>query len=88
MTCLDGAACFKLVDTFGLPFPVLRDELKKRQLLFDVREFVKAALKAGWKGKKVLATLTEDIPNTAYCKELKMPVKGILQWSVRRLEEK
>lgn len=66
---LDGARCFTLVDTFGMPFDMMLEVLKERGLTFNWVEFVRAALGYGWKIEKL-----RDIVETAFPKKECPPV--------------
>ena len=48
MTILSGEYIFKLVDTYGLPMDMVNETLRERGLGFNVVEFVKCAILAGW----------------------------------------
>ena len=54
---LPGDKCFRLVDTFGLPFDDLQDLLHERQIAFDWLGFCRAAAKARWPPDKLLSFL-------------------------------
>ena len=41
---ISGEAVFRLMDTHGLPLDLINEELRSRQLCFNVVEFVEVAL--------------------------------------------
>jgi len=44
MVMLSGEAIFGLMDTHGLPLEIINEELRSRQMCFNVVEFVETAL--------------------------------------------
>lgn len=48
---------FKLSDTYGIPLEITLENLRKKKYLVAWDIFIKDALKAGWKPKKILATI-------------------------------
>ena len=59
MSCIiSGAAAFRLVDTFGMPFDELQSLLRERGAGFDWPEFCAEAIRAGW-GLRRLRALVE-----------------------------
>lgn len=57
---LNGAAIFKLHDTFGMPFEFIRDECRKKGAHFDERG-IRVELKAryGWSEARIESELRE-----------------------------
>lgn len=56
---LDGRKCFRLVDTFGMPFDMLQELLHERNLKFNWLEFCQAACEAGWPMDRLKALADE-----------------------------
>ncbi len=55
---------FKMYDTFGLPLSVVIDHLKSKNLVPAWDMFIKDALDAGWKAKKITTCIQEAIVDT------------------------
>ena len=58
---IDGAFCFRLVDTHGIPLPYLVELLWERNAVPEWRGFVNTALNSGWNWKTVMARVSEKI---------------------------
>lgn len=50
---------FKLLDTHGVPLPIICDFLRCIPAAFSVPDFIADARKAGWKEHKIFAVLKE-----------------------------
>jgi len=65
MVMLSGEAIFGLMDTHGLPLEIINEELRSRQMCFNVVEFAESALASNnftyekIKGRLVEAMLPE-----------------------------
>jgi alanyl-tRNA synthetase len=60
---LPGSECFRLVDTFGLPFDMLQELMHERNLGFEWLEFCYAAAVAGWSMRRLKALADEHFNN-------------------------
>jgi alanyl-tRNA synthetase len=61
---IDGAAVFRLMDTHGVPFEVIQEELRHRQLAFDVFAFCEAAANSrNWKPSRLVNLLLAFAPD-------------------------
>lgn len=57
---LPGDMCFKLCDTYGIPFDVLQELLRERKLAFNWSEFCRSAVNAGWSPYRLQELLTAE----------------------------
>lgn len=53
MQILNGAACFRLLDTYGMPFDLLQEMLKERDMAFDWEGFCDEAAYANFPIQRV-----------------------------------
>ena len=61
---MDGAKVFSLMDSEGLPFEVIQDELAHEGMAFNVYEFCQAARASGnYSAPKLFRLLKEHAPS-------------------------
>lgn len=64
MKIMDGHKMFRIMDSFGLPFEVIVDELALRGMAFNVYEFCQAAAASGnYSAKRLYRLLKAHAPS-------------------------
>lgn len=60
---VNGAFIFQLIDSIGLPFDIIVQECKERQIAFDLLDFIRAARDSkNYTPKRLKALLNENRP--------------------------